>query len=34
MFAALILLAITIFVNMVGAFVLNRASASQGGVQS
>ncbi|MGO9372268.1 MAG: phosphate ABC transporter permease subunit PstC [Syntrophobacteraceae bacterium] len=33
MFAALILLGITIFVNMVGAFVLNRASMGQGGDQ-
>jgi phosphate transport system permease protein len=32
MFAALILLGITILVNMVGAFVLNRASVGRGGV--
>jgi hypothetical protein len=33
MFAALILLAITILVNMAGAFVLNRASVGQEGVR-
>jgi phosphate transport system permease protein len=34
MFAALILLTITILVNMVGAFVLNRASMGREGVQN
>jgi phosphate transport system permease protein len=33
MFAALILLGITVLVNMAGAFVLNRASRSQEGVE-
>ena len=33
MFAALILLAITILVNMAGAFILHRASVGREGVQ-